>query len=387
MAILSNGQTDITSTNDRSNAQGAVMSITPYLKSMVEKGASDLFLTTGAPPHLKIEGKLVALNAPPFTPGVIKDLVYSFLDAEQIDQFEKNLEANIAITEPGLGRFRVNLYRQRGELTLVARYLNNEIPTIKALGLPPLLEEIIMLQRGLILVVGTTGSGKSTTMASMIDYRNRNTASHIITVEDPLEYLHKHRKSLVDQREVGLDTHSYESALSNAMREAPDVVMIGEIRDRETMQHAISYAETGHLCISSLHANNANQTIDRIINFFPETAQRQVLTDLSLNLRAVISQRLVPGTQGKRIAAVELMLNTSHIRDLIRKGDLHLIKEAMEASSASGTQTFDQALYSLFKGGKISKEEALRSADSRTDLALKLSLSGEKAGDTLLDGL
>ncbi|OOZ39570.1 type IV pili twitching motility protein PilT [Solemya pervernicosa gill symbiont] len=363
------------------------MDITPYLKMMVEQKASDLFLSVGAPAHFKIEGKLVPVREEPQKPDAVKDLAYSVMSGDQIKDFEETLEANLAISLPDIGRFRVNVYRQRGEVTMVARYLVSEIPSIADLGLPSMLEEIITLQRGLVLVVGTTGSGKSTTMASMLDHRNRNTASHIVTIEDPLEYMHGHRKSIVDQREVGFDTLSYESALQNAMREAPDVVMIGEIRKQETMQQAIAYAETGHLCLSSLHAANANQAIDRIINFFPESATRQVLMDLSLNLRAIISQRLVPGSDGKRVVATEVLLNSSHVRELIRNGELHMIKEAMEGGIARGMHTFDQSLYNLFTKGKISKEEALKYADSRTDLALKMNLAGSGGDDSALGGI
>ncbi len=362
------------------------MDIVPYLRLMVQKNASDLFFSTGAPPNLKTEGRTMPIGDTKMAPGQVKKLAYSIMKDEQIKEFEATMEGNLAISMSGLGRFRVNVFRQRGDAAMVIRYIKGNIPTPEELNLPPILKQLIMEPRGLILVVGSTGSGKSTTLASMIDYRNRNATGHILTIEDPVEFLHSHKKSVVDQREVGLDTASYEVALKNAMREAPDVILIGEIRDRDTMQHAIAYAETGHLCISTLHANNANQALDRIVNFFPDSAHHQLFMDLSLNLKAVISQRLVKSLDGKRVPAVEIMLLTSLIAEMIQKGDVHSIKEAMEQGNQRGMQTFDQALYTLYKAGKIELEEALSHADSRNNLALRIRLD-ESADVDSPDGL
>nr|HPG95506.1 PilT/PilU family type 4a pilus ATPase [Dokdonella sp.] len=308
---------------------------------------------------------------------------YSLMDEGQVPQFEKNLELNMAIAVKDAGRFRINVFKQRGEVGMVIRAIKSEIPTIEQLRLPQLFKELIMEPRGLILVVGATGSGKSTTLAAMIDHRNTNTSGHILTVEDPIEYLYRHKKSVVNQREVGLDTHSYHEALKNAMREAPDVILIGEIRDAETMEAAISFSETGHLCLATLHSNNADQTLERILNFFPESAHRNILMNLALNLRAVISQRLVMGKDGRRIPAVEVLLNTPLIRDMIRRGQIHEMKEAMDRSLQEGMQTFDQALYALYKEGRIDLEEALSKADSRDGLALKIRLA--EGGETPMD--
>lgn len=355
------------------------MDILPYLKLMVQKNGSDLFFSTGAPPNLKAEGRTAPIGEKRLKPGEAKQLAYSIMSEEQIKEFESTSEGNLAVSINGLGRFRVNVFRQRGDAAMVVRYIKGDIPAIDELFLPKSLEELIMLPRGLILVVGSTGSGKSTTLASMIDYRNSTATGHILTIEDPLEFLHTHKKSIVDQREVGLDTESYEVALKNAMREAPDVILIGEIRDAATMQHAIAYAETGHLCLSTLHANNANQALDRIINFFPDSAHKQLYSDLSLNLKAVISQRLVKANDGTRMPAVELLLLTSYISELIQKGDIHGIKEAMEQGSQRGMKTFDQALFELYKSGKIALSEALDNADSRNNLSLKIKL--DEGGD------
>ncbi|MCF6354120.1 MAG: PilT/PilU family type 4a pilus ATPase [Candidatus Polarisedimenticolaceae bacterium] len=362
------------------------MDIVPYLRLMVQKNASDLFFSTGAPPNLKTEGLTMPIGDAKMGPGQVKKLAYSIMKDDQIKEFEATMEGNLAISMSGLGRFRVNVFRQRGDAAMVIRYIKGNIPSLEELNLPPALKKLIMEPRGLILVVGSTGSGKSTTLASMIDHRNRNATGHILTIEDPVEFLHSHKKSVVDQREVGLDTASYEVALKNAMREAPDVILIGEIRDRATMQHAIAYAETGHLCISTLHANNANQALDRIVNFFPDSAHHQLFMDLSLNLKAVISQRLVKSLDGKRVPAVEIMLLTSLIAEMIQKGDVHSIKEAMEQGSQRGMQTFDQALYTLYKAGKIELDEALSHADSRNNLSLKIRLD-ESADVDSPDGL
>src|SRR6201991_4118847 len=306
---------------------------------------------------------------------MVKKIAYSLMDEGQVPQFERDLELNLAIAVKDAGRFRINVFKQRGEVGMVIRAIKSDIPTVEQLRLPVLFKEIIMEPRGLVLVVGATGSGKSTTLAAMIDHRNSNTSGHILTVEDPIEYLHRHKRSIVNQREGGLDTHSYHEALKNAMREAPDVIMIGEIRDTETMEAAISFSETGHLCLATLHSNNADQTLERILNFFPESAHKNVLMNLSLNLRAVISQRLVLGKDNRRIPATEVLLNTPLIRDMIRRGQIHEVKEAMDRSLQEGMQTFDQSLYRLYKEGRIELEEALNKADSRDGLALKVRLS------------
>ena len=353
------------------------MDIAPYLKLMVQKNGSDLFFSTGAAPHLKAEGRTMPIGDKRMEPGKVRELAYSIMTDEQKSEFESTLECNLAISVGGLGRFRVNVFRQRGDVAMVLRYIKGNIPSIEELGLPETLKDLIQEKRGLILVVGSTGSGKSTTLASMIDQRNETTQGHILNIEDPIEFLHTHKKSVVDQREVGLDTLTFENALHNALREAPDVRLIGEIRDAKTMQHATAYAETGHLCLATLHANNANQAIDRIINFFPDSAHKQLYNDLSLNLKAVVSQRLVPTIEGKRAAAVEILLATSFISELIQKGDIHSIKEAMEQGKGQGMQTFDGALYELYKAGTITVEEALKNADSRNNLSLKIRL-----GDT-----
>ena len=294
------------------------------------------------------------------------------------------MELNFAINLDGVGRYRVNLYRQRGEVSMVIRYIKSKIPKLEELNLPPVLKKLVMAPRGLILVVGATGSGKSTTLASMIDYRNEQKSGHILTIEDPVEFVYEHKKAVVDQREVGLDTLSYTNALKNAMREAPDVILIGEIRDKETMQHAISYAETGHLCLSTLHANNANQAIDRIINFFPDSAQHQLLIDLSLNLKSVISQRLLPTTDNKLVPAMEILIQSAYISSLIEKREIEEIKEAIEKSREEGMQTFDQSLYDLYKQGKITKELALQHADSSNNLSIKINL--EEGGEKTAEG-
>jgi twitching motility protein PilU len=356
------------------------MEIIPYLKLMIQKNGSDLFFSTGAPPNLKAEGRTMPIGDTPMGHGMVRKLAYSIMSDDQVSEFESTMECNLAVSMSGLGRFRVNVFKQRGDAAMVIRYIKGDIPSIDELRLPPSLKDLIMMPRGLILVVGSTGSGKSTSLASMIDHRNNTATGHILTIEDPVEFLHSHKKSVVDQREVGLDTMSYEVALKNAMREAPDVILIGEIRDRQTMQHAIAYAETGHLCLSTLHANNANQALDRIVNFFPDSAHHQLFMDLSLNLKAVISQRLVKSKDGKRVPAVEIMLLTTFVAELIQKGDVHSVKEAMEQGSERGMQTFDQALYQLYKKGEITLEEALGNADSRNNLSLKIRL--DESGDS-----
>jgi len=332
-------------------------------------------LTTGAPVYIKIEGKLYPLGNTGLPPGMVKKIAYSLMDEGQVPQFERDLELNMAIALADAGRFRVNVFKQRGEVGMVIRAIKSRIPSIEELN------HVIMTPRGLVLVVGSTGSGKSTSLASMIDHRNSTSTGHILTIEDPIEFLHKHKQSIVNQREVGLDTHAFHNALKNAMREAPDVILIGEILDAETMEAAIAFAETGHLCLATLHSNNADQTIERILNFFPESAHKNVLMNLSLNLRAVVSQRLVKGVDGRRRPATEVLLNTPMIRDLLRRGEVHAIKQAMEESLEEGMQSFDQCLFRMAKDGIIEQEEALRAADSRDGLALKFRLSEGGSGE------
>lgn len=351
------------------------MELTDYLKILVQNDGSDLYLTAEAPAAAKFQGTLKPLENVKLTKERLKDIAYSLMDAEQRLAFEQLPELNLAISEPGIGRFRINIFKQRGNYSLVIRNIKVDIPNADALGLPQILKKTIMEKRGLILFVGGTGSGKSTSLAALIDYRNSNASGHIITIEDPIEYIHPHKKSLVNQREVGVDTLSYEDALKNTLRQAPDVILIGEIRSQETMEHALAFAETGHLCLSTLHANNANQALDRIINFFPEERRNQLLLDLSLNLKAFVSQRLVPTVEGKRTAAIEILLGTQLVRDLILKGEVHAIKEAMEKSENIGMQTFDSHLLRLFKAGTITLEEALHNSDSPNNLKLKINLS------------
>lgn len=351
------------------------MDMTPYMKLMAEKQASDMFFCTGTEPQIKIQAVIRPVGDKKLAPGQVKEMAYSLMNADQTAEFEETMEMNFAVPLSGVGRFRVNIFRQRGEVSMVIRFIRTHIPDFQEMNLPEVLGNVIMEKRGLILVVGSTGSGKSTTLAAMIGHRNRNSNSHILTIEDPLEFVHHHERSIVQQREVGIDTLSYENALKNALREAPDVILIGEIRDMETMKHAIQYSETGHLCLATLHANNANQALDRILNFFPEVMHRQLLMDLSLNLRAIVSQRLLPAKDSLLVPAVEVMLSTPFIRELISKGDISGIKEAMKESSEPGTITFDQALLHLYQTGKITEEEALRNADSRNDLSLEIRLN------------
>ncbi|MEM9533287.1 MAG: PilT/PilU family type 4a pilus ATPase [Pseudomonadota bacterium] len=351
------------------------MDIGYFLKLMKEKSASDMFLSTGAPVSIKVEGKIYPLGKAGLPAGMVKKIAYSLMDEGDVPEFEKELELNLAISIKDAGRFRVNVFKQRGEVGMVIRAINSEIPEIEELHLPPLLHEMVMEPRGLILVVGATGSGKSTTLASMIDYRNTNSSGHILTIEDPIEFLHKHKKSIVNQREIGIDTHLYSAALRSALREAPDVLLIGEIRDTETMEAALTFSETGHLVLATLHSNNADQTMDRVLNFFPETLHKQVLQNLSLNLRGIVSQRLVMTKEGRRRAAVEILVNTPMIRDMIRRGEIADLKEAMEKSLDAGMQTFDQALFQLYQDDVIELDEALQKADSRDGLQLKVKFS------------
>lgn len=354
------------------------MDIKELLDEMVNLKASDIYITVGVPPTYRVEGNLVASgrHKKPLRPEDVHGLVFSLLNERQREVFERELEMNIALSCPGLGRFRVNLFYQRGSAGMVIRYVKQQVPTFRELGLPLVLEEISMSRRGLVLVVGAAGSGKSTTLAAMVDHRAANASGHIITIEEPIEFLHSHGRSIVTQREVGIDTHSYLLALKNALRQAPDVILIGEIRDVETMEMVISFTETGHLCLSTLHANNANQAIERILTFFPVAMHEQINVLLSMTIRAIISQRLVPKTDGTRVAAVEVLLDTPRVKDLIRKGETGLLREVMASGTQEGMQTFDQSLFELFKGGQISYETALSYADSVNDLRLRIKTEG-----------
>ncbi|POP53134.1 PilT/PilU family type 4a pilus ATPase [Zhongshania marina] len=354
------------------------MTFDDYLTLLAKNDGSDLFLSTGAPPCAKFHGKLKPLQKEPFLPGDIKAIAYAIMDSDQVEEFEQELEMNLAYHIPRVGRFRVNIFKQRNEISIVARNIVTEIPNADSLGLPPILKDVIMTKRGLVLFVGATGSGKSTSLAALIDHRNTNSSGHIITIEDPIEFLHRHKRSIINQREIGMDTRSFHQALKNTLRQAPDVILIGEIRDRETMEHAIAFAETGHLCISTLHANNANQALDRIINFFPEERRNQLLLDLSLNLKCFVSQRLIPTTDGKRAAAIEILLGTPSVAQAIHKGEIETIKEIMAKSENMGMQTFDSALFKLYESGRISFEDALKNADSANNLRLQIKLRSSR---------
>ncbi|MES2236759.1 MAG: PilT/PilU family type 4a pilus ATPase [Pseudomonadota bacterium] len=350
------------------------------LGMMMQKKGSDLFITAGFPPAMKIDGKMTPATTQILSPQHTQELARAIMNDKQAAVFEETKEANFAISPSGIGRFRVNAFVQQGRVGIVLRTINVQIPDFDELKLPPVLKDVVMAKRGLVLFVGGTGSGKSTSLAAMIGYRNQNSHGHIITIEDPVEYVHEHRNCIITQREVGVDTESWEIALKNTLRQAPDVILIGEIRDREVMEHAIAFAETGHLALGTLHANNSNQALDRIINFFPEERRPQLLMDLSLNLKAVVSQRLIPLKEGKgRAAAVEVLLNSPLISDLIYKGDVHEIKEIMKKSRELGMQTFDQALFDLHEEGRISYEDALRFADSMNEVRLMLKLHGRDA--------
>jgi twitching motility protein PilU len=352
------------------------MNVKPLFKLMVEKKASDLFFAPFAPAKIKIDGKIMPVNKLEMTPKMVKQAAIELMDDDLLDAFTRELEVDFAISEPGLGRFRVNIFHQRGNVAMVLRYITAEMPTLEELGMPDQLKELVMLKRGMVLMVGAAGHGKSTTLAAMINHRNEKTSSHIITVEDPIEFLHSNKQSIVNQREVGLDTKSYGRALKSAMRAAPDVIQIGEIRDRESMQAAIDMAGTGHLVLATLHSNNAPETLDRIINMFPQEQHSQIFMDLGHYLRAIISQRLVRARTGKRVAAVELMLNTPHIKDLILKGDISEVKEALKESGEKGMQNYDDALLTLYKAGTITLEEAMAHADSRSNLEAKVNFGG-----------
>ncbi|QQD19299.1 PilT/PilU family type 4a pilus ATPase [Spongiibacter nanhainus] len=354
------------------------MTFDDYLTIMAKNAGSDLFLSTGAPPCAKFHGQIKPLEKRALGPGEIRDIATSIMDADQREEFEHELEMNLAYSIPKVGRFRVNIFRQRNEVSIVARNIVTDIPNVDTLGLPPILKDVIMTKRGLVLFVGATGSGKSTSLAALIDHRNSNTSGHIITIEDPIEFIHRHKKSIINQREVGMDTRSFHAALKNTLRQAPDVILIGEIRDRETMEHAIAFAETGHLCISTLHANNANQALDRIINFFPEERRNQLLLDLSLNLKCFVSQRLVPTVDGKRCAAIEILLGTPSVAQAIHKGEVESIKEIMAKSENLGMRTFDAALFELYEQGRISYEDAIKNSDSANNLRLRIKLHSER---------
>ncbi len=350
------------------------------LRHMRAKNASDLFITADFPPAMKIDGKVTPVSGQILTAQHTKELARSIMNDRQAEEFEASKECNFAINPGNLGRFRVNTFVQQGRIGMVLRTINAEIPKLEELGLPPVLRDIAMTKRGLVIFVGGTGSGKSTSLAAMVGVRNDNAYDHIVTIEDPIEYVHQHHKSIITQREVGVDTDSWMSALKNTLRQAPDVILIGEIRDRETMDYAIAFAETGHLCMATLHANSTNQALDRIINFFPEERRQQLLMDLSLNLKAFVSQRLIPHRSGKgRVAAVEVMLNSPLISELIFKGEVHEIKEVMKRSREIGMQTFDQSLFDIFESGLISYEDALRNADSVNDLRLQIKLQGAES--------
>jgi len=358
----------------------AVSFINDLLKAMVEKKASDLFLTTGFPPAIKLDGKITPVAAQPLTAQHTVELSHAVMNDKQVAEFEATKECNFAVSPRGIGRFRVNCFVQMGQVGMVFRTINSTIPKFEDLGLPPVLKDIVMTKRGLVIMVGGTGSGKSTSLAAMTGYRNENSYGHIITIEDPVEFVHEHKNCVVTQREVGVDTDSWHIALKNTLRQAPDVILIGEIRDRDTMDYAIAFAETGHLCMATLHANSANQALDRIINFFPEERRHQLLMDLSLNIRAIVSQRLIPKKDGKgRACAVEIMLNSPLISDLIFKGEVHEIKAIMAKSRELGMQTFDQHLFDLYEAGLITYEDALRNADSLNELRLMIKLHSREA--------
>jgi twitching motility protein PilU len=367
------------------------MEFDSLLKLMVQKNASDLFITVGMAPSLKVNGKITPVTKSSLTPTQAREVVESIMTENQLEEFREHNECNFAISASGIGRFRVSAFIQRNQAGMVLRKIETEIPKIEDLSLPPIIKNLAMTKRGLIIFVGGTGTGKSTSLASMIGYRNHNSTGHIISIEDPIEYVHQHAGCIITQREVGIDCESFEIALKNTLRQAPDVILIGEIRTRETMEHAITFAETGHLCMATLHANNANQALDRIINFFPEDRRDQLLMDLSLNLKGIIAQQLIPTPDGKgRRAAIEVLINTPLAADIIRKGAIHELKELMRKSNQHGMKTFDQALYDLFTSGEITYEDAIHSADSANELRLMIKL-GDKAAienmDNSIDGM
>ncbi|ARU86815.1 PilT/PilU family type 4a pilus ATPase [Pseudomonas sp. M30-35] len=360
------------------------MDFEKLLRLMVEKGGSDLFITAGVPPSMKVNGKIMPITKTAMSPEQTRETVHSVMNEQQRRDFTENHECNFAISARGVGRFRVSAFYQRNLAGMVLRRIETNIPTLDDLQLPEILKKLALTKRGLVLFVGATGTGKSTSLAAMIGYRNKNSSGHIISIEDPIEYIHQHQNCIVTQREVGIDTESFEVALKNTLRQAPDVILIGEVRTRETMDHAVAFAETGHLCLATLHANNANQALDRIINFFPADRQNQVWMDLSLNLKAIVAQQLIPTPDGKgRRAVIEVLINTPLAADLIRKGDVHELKALMKRSTEQGMQTFDQALYNLYSQGEITYEDALLYADSANDLRLMIKLGSETDGDHL----
>lgn len=360
------------------------MDFEKLLRLMVEKGGSDLFITAGVPPSMKVNGKLVAVSKTPMSPEMTRETVYSVMNEQQRRDFSETHECNFAISARGIGRFRVSAFFQRNLAGMVLRRIETQIPTIDELRLPKVLKDLSMTKRGLVLFVGATGTGKSTSLAAMVGHRNKNSSGHIISIEDPIEYIHQHQGCIVTQREVGIDTESFDIALKNTLRQAPDVILIGEVRTRETMDYAVAFAETGHLCLATLHANNANQALDRIINFFPVDRHQQVWMDLSLNLKAIVAQQLVPTPDGKgRRAAIEVLINTPLVADMIRKGEVHELKNLMKRSTEHGMQTFDQALYNLYKNGEINYEDALLHADSANDLRLMIKLGSDTEVDHL----
>jgi twitching motility protein PilU len=367
----------------------AIKFVHELLRVMLSKKASDLFITAGFPPAFKVDGKMTPVSNQSLTPTHTMEIARAIMNDKQAQEFEASKECNFAISPPGIGRFRVNAFVQQGRVGVVLRTITTAIPRLEDLGLPDVLKDVVMTKRGLVIVVGATGSGKSTTLAAMLGYRNENSYGHIITIEDPIEYVHDHKNCLITQREVGVDTETWHAALKNTLRQAPDVILIGEIRDRDTMDYAIAFAETGHLCLATLHANSSNQALDRIINFFPEERRSQLLMDLSLNLKGMISQRLIPKRDGPgRAAAIEIMLNSPLISDLIFKGEVHEIKEIMKKSRELGMQTFDQALFDLYEAGLISYEDAMRNADSMNELRLAIKLHGHEAKEKdMLTGL
>ncbi len=350
--------------------------IQQFFRTMVETEASDLYLTVAKPPMYRIDGKIRPVGDHPFSPAELASLADAVMNEKQRKEFAQTLEQNMAMSLPGVSRFRVNIFQQRGSVGMVIRRIKAEVMSLDEMGLPSILKDIVMSKRGLVLVVGATGSGKSTSLAAMIDHRNSNEAGHIITIEDPIEFVHRHKQSIVTQREVGFDTHSFQAALKNTLRQAPDVILIGEIRDTETMEAAIAFSETGHLCLGTLHSNNANQAIERIMNFFSPERHAQIYLQLSLNLRSIVSQRLIPSVDGKRVAALEILMDTPRIKDLIKKGDTDTLKEAMEQGVQEGCQTFDQALFGLYRDGRITLDQALINADSANNLRLKIKLAG-----------
>src|SRR5687767_5329486 len=357
------------------------INIQEFFQTMVELEASDLYLTVARPPMYRVDGQIQTGGEHAFTPDDLKELAQTMLNEKQRLEFAESREMNMAMSLPGIARFRVNMFQQRGSVGMVIRRIKADVLSLAEMGLPSILQDVVMTKRGLVLVVGATGSGKSTSLAAMIDHRNANEAGHIITIEDPIEFVHRHKQSIITQREVGFDTHSFQAALKNTLRQAPDVILIGEIRDTETMEAAMTFAETGHLCLGTLHSNNANQAIERIMNFFPIERHAQIYLQLSLNLRSIVAQRLIPTVDGKRAAALEILLDTPRIKELIKRGEVDILKEGMEAGVQEGCQTFDQALFGLYKDEKIALDQALINADSANNLRLKIKLAGLKVDE------